>query len=188
MAPTTVEEKIQVIQQKTGSGRKAAIRKLKASQRGAHKAEVSKQTKAVASKSAAANDKAEIVVPKVSKKAARIALNQRGAMKPEAVKQYEEMAAPTAPAPVVPAPVAAKPAKAAKPPAAPKPMLTKEQVFAIRRAGVQQYQLAGRPKAEDVILVYGPNGMKMTWPQREAAGVSAVQFQAALAARKAAAK
>jgi hypothetical protein len=52
------------------------------------------------------------------------------------------------------------------------------------RSGLAQYQLAGRPTKAEILLVYGPNGYKMTWPQRNAV-IPAQDFQAALAAAKA---
>ena len=50
--------------------------------------------------------------------------------------------------------------------------------------GTRQFNLAGRPSREHLILVYGEQGPKMTWKQRAAAGVSAKQFQAVLAAKQ----
>ena len=63
MAPTTVEERIREIQRKTGSTRKEAIRKLKASQRAARKAKAPKGDRSVDARSAAANDKPEVPAP-----------------------------------------------------------------------------------------------------------------------------
>lgn len=53
-----------------------------------------------------------------------------------------------------------------------------------RAEGIRLFALAGRPSMEDFIKVYGPNGFKMTWSQRAAAGVPAEKFQAALAAKR----
>ena len=50
-----------------------------------------------------------------------------------------------------------------------------------RAEGIRLFALAGRPSQQDFIKVYGPNGPKMTWEQRAAAGVPAEKFQAALA-------
>ena len=53
-----------------------------------------------------------------------------------------------------------------------------------RAEGIRLFKLAGRPTREQFILVYGERGPKMTWDQRAAAGVSAKQFPAALAAKQ----
>ena len=53
-----------------------------------------------------------------------------------------------------------------------------------RAAGVRMFQIAGRPTREQFQLVYGPKGHLMTWEQRAKAGVSAKQFQSALAAKQ----
>jgi len=50
-----------------------------------------------------------------------------------------------------------------------------------RAEGIRLFALAGRPSKQDFVEVYGPNGPKMTWEQRAAAGVPAEKFQAALA-------
>ena len=50
-----------------------------------------------------------------------------------------------------------------------------------RAEGIRLFALAGRPSKQDFVKVYGPNGPKMTWEQRAAAGVPAEKFQAALA-------
>lgn len=50
-----------------------------------------------------------------------------------------------------------------------------------RVSGTQRFNVAGRPTREQIELVYGPKSFAMTWPQREALGVSAEQFQAKLA-------
>lgn len=55
---------------------------------------------------------------------------------------------------------------------------------AARAAGVRSYQVAGRPRKEHLILVYGEKGPKMTWAQRTAAGVPAEKFQERLAAKQ----
>ena len=61
----------------------------------------------------------------------------------------------------------------------------KMSAVASRAEGVRLYNLAGRPTLDQVILVYGERGPKMTWDERAKAGVSAKQFQAALAAKQA---
>jgi hypothetical protein len=53
-----------------------------------------------------------------------------------------------------------------------------------RAEGIRLFKLAGKPSKEDFILVYGERGPKMTWKGRQDAGVSAKQFQAALAAKQ----
>jgi hypothetical protein len=54
-----------------------------------------------------------------------------------------------------------------------------------RAEGIRLFTLAGRPSQQDFVKVYGPTGPKMTWEQRERAGVPAEKFQAALAAKQA---
>ena len=54
-----------------------------------------------------------------------------------------------------------------------------------RAEGLRLFRLAGRPSKQDFVKVYGPNGPKLTWAQRAAAGVPAAKFQAALAAKRA---
>ena len=58
--------------------------------------------------------------------------------------------------------------------------------LASRTLGTKLYNVAGRPTKAQLILVYGPKGPAMTWPQRAEAGVSAEQFQDALKAKLAA--
>ena len=58
---------------------------------------------------------------------------------------------------------------------------SKTDAGAARSAGIQNFILAGRPSKSDFVRVYGSKGPSWTWAQREAAGVSAEQFQAALA-------
>jgi len=53
-----------------------------------------------------------------------------------------------------------------------------------RAEGIRLFKLAGRPTREQFILVFGERGPKMTWDERAKAGVSAKQFQAALAAKQ----
>jgi hypothetical protein len=50
-----------------------------------------------------------------------------------------------------------------------------------RSEGIRLFKVAGRPSKDDFVAVYGPNGPRMTWEQRAAAGVPAEKFQAALA-------
>jgi len=120
---------------------------------------------------------------KVSKKAARIALNQRSAMTPEAVKQYEKIANPAAPdfkceaandkpettTETTPQTVGQAVAVAVK------------KATANRKEGLRLWVLAGKPKPEDFVKVYGPKGPKMTWDQRAEKGIPAERFQDALA-------
>ncbi len=49
--------------------------------------------------------------------------------------------------------------------------------------GTRLFAVAGRSTKAQFIKVYGPQGPKMTWAQRAAAGVDAKHFQAALAAK-----
>jgi hypothetical protein len=53
-----------------------------------------------------------------------------------------------------------------------------------RAEGIKLYTLAGRPTREQFQLVYGERGHLMTWQERAKAGVSAKQFQSALAAKQ----
>jgi hypothetical protein len=53
-----------------------------------------------------------------------------------------------------------------------------------RAEGIRLFTLAGRPTKEQFVLVYGERGPRMTWDERAKAGVSAKQFQAALAAKQ----
>jgi hypothetical protein len=73
-------------------------------------------------------------------------------------------------------------AQAAK--AAPKPQAQPKSAGVNRAEGIRLFKLAGKPSKEDFILVYGERGPKMTWKERQDAGVSAKQFQAALAAKQ----
>jgi len=76
----------------------------------------------------------------------------------------------------------------AKPPKAVKtktPARTSAKLAGSNRAeGIRLFKLAGRPTREQFQLVYGERGHLMTWEQRGKAGVSAKQFQAALAAKQ----
>ncbi len=49
--------------------------------------------------------------------------------------------------------------------------------------GTRLFALAGRPTKQQFILVYGEKGSKMTWAEREKAGVDAKNFQEALKAK-----
>ena len=75
-------------------------------------------------------------------------------------------------------------AKAAK--SSPKPQARKNSPSISRAAGIALYKLAGRPKKEDFLHVYGAMGAKWTWEQRaKAVGVptaelAATQFRAML--------
>ncbi len=62
--------------------------------------------------------------------------------------------------------------------------MSKSVVSQNRSEGLQLFKLAGRPTKDQFIAVYGPNGPRMTWDQRAAAGVPAKKFQAALAAKQ----
>jgi hypothetical protein len=62
--------------------------------------------------------------------------------------------------------------------------MPKSAVSENRSEGLRLFKLAGRPTKDQFIAVYGPNGPRMTWDQRAAAGVPAKKFQAALAAKQ----
>lgn len=62
---------------------------------------------------------------------------------------------------------------------------TTNAVGASRAEGIRLFKLAGRPTKDQFRLVYGERGHLMTWKERAKAGVSAKQFQAALAAKQA---
>jgi hypothetical protein len=49
--------------------------------------------------------------------------------------------------------------------------------------GTRLFALAGRPTKAQFVKVYGPQGPKMTWAQRTAAGVDAKHFQEVLKAK-----
>lgn len=53
-----------------------------------------------------------------------------------------------------------------------------------RTSGLRQFIAAGRPSKSDFIKVFGKKGPAMTWSEREAAGIPAEKFQAALAAKR----
>jgi hypothetical protein len=53
-----------------------------------------------------------------------------------------------------------------------------------RAEGIRLFNLAGRPSKDDFVKVLGPDGPKMTWDQRAAAGVPASKFQAVLATKQ----
>ena len=50
--------------------------------------------------------------------------------------------------------------------------------------GVRLYKLAGKPTKEELILVYGEKGPKMTWAERAKAGIPAEEFRAMLSAAR----
>ena len=55
-----------------------------------------------------------------------------------------------------------------------------------RAEGIRLFNLAGRPTKEQFQLVYGSErGHLMTWKERAKAGITARQFQTALAAKQA---
>jgi hypothetical protein len=82
-------------------------------------------------------------------------------------------------APKVNAKVKARPVKAIS-----KPQRQHPSAGANRSEGIRLFALAGRPTKEQFVRVYGERGPKMTWDERTKAGVSARQFQAALAAKQ----
>jgi hypothetical protein len=53
-----------------------------------------------------------------------------------------------------------------------------------RAEGIRLFKVAGRPTKAQFQLVYGERGHLMTWKERAKAGVSARQFQTALAAKQ----
>jgi hypothetical protein len=53
-----------------------------------------------------------------------------------------------------------------------------------RSEGLRSYIAAGRPSKQDFIRVYGKRGHLMTWRERAKAGITAENFQEALAAKK----
>ena len=53
-----------------------------------------------------------------------------------------------------------------------------------RAEGLRLFVLAGRPSKQQLVLVYGERGPLMTWQERAATGVTAKQFQSALAAKQ----
>ena len=62
--------------------------------------------------------------------------------------------------------------------------MPKSVVSQNRSEGLRLFKLAGRPTRAQFVAVLGPNGPRMTWQQRAAAGVPAKQFQSALAAKQ----
>jgi hypothetical protein len=54
-----------------------------------------------------------------------------------------------------------------------------------RSKGIRFYIAAGRPSKQDFITVYGKRGHLMTWTERAKAGITAENFQQALAAKRA---
>jgi hypothetical protein len=67
--------------------------------------------------------------------------------------------------------------------AATQPM-PKSVVSQNRSEGLRLFKLAGRPTRAQFVAVLSPNGPRMTWEQRAAAGVPANKFQTALAAKQ----
>lgn len=63
-------------------------------------------------------------------------------------------------------------------------LLPASVVAANRAEGRRLFKIAGSPSREEVIAVYGEAGPRLTWSQRKAAGVSAQEFQKALAKAK----
>src|SRR5271167_2404300 len=77
--------------------------------------------------------------------------------------------------------------KGTKTPKALKPQAATKSLKAAgksRAEGIRLFKLAGRPTKDQFVLVYGERGPRMTWDERAKAGVSAKQFQAALAAKQ----
>ena len=62
--------------------------------------------------------------------------------------------------------------------------MPKSVVSQNRAEGLRLFKVAGRPTRAQFAAVFGPNGPRMTWDQRAAAGVPAKKFQAALAAKQ----
>jgi hypothetical protein len=151
----TEQSEINRIQQAFGISRKTAIRKMRSANKPNKKVTVAKDFK-----SAAANDKSETVAaPKKSKR--------------------PMFAHPSLPAKLHSVVSDFGLGKTRKKAAAPK-KLTSKEAGAARAAGMKLFALAGRPTKAQFIAVYGPNGAKMTWDQRAAAGVPAKKFQEAL--------
>lgn len=192
MAPTTVEERIREIQKKTGSTRKEAIRKLKASQRAARKAKASKVDRAVDARSTAANDKREVptpVKPTTAKKGRTV-----GQAVVAAVNKLDNPVA--APAPIaasptavtpVPTPTPAPAVGAAPVPAAAPVKSTRGEAI---KEGHRQHAIAGRPSREELNAVYGVRSDGIwpaigSWQERAKKGIPAEKFQQALAIKRA---
>jgi hypothetical protein len=74
-------------------------------------------------------------------------------------------------------------AQAAKPAAPKQQPMTKSEIGSARSEGIRLFKLAGRPTKEQLLIVYGERGPRMTWDERAKAGVPAKQFQTALAAK-----
>lgn len=115
-------------------------------------------------KSRAANDDSNL--PAASPEHAKVALNQAESLTPEARAAYEKQAG------------------TATTPEAPKTPTPSTPAGDARKEGIRLFQLAGKPKKEDFIHVYGTQGAKWTWPARaKAVGLTsgeeaAKQFQA----------
>jgi|SRR5271165_3869336 len=189
MAPTTAEERIREIQKKTGSTRKEAIRKLKASQKGARKAKASKEDRSVDAKS---NDKPESPVPakrdaakkgKTAGQAVVAAVNKLD----NPVAAAAPIAAPPSPVTPVPTPTPAPAVGAAPGPAAAPVKPTRGEAI---REGHRQHAIAGRPSREELNAVYGVRADGIwpaigSWQERAKKGIPAEKFQQALAIKKA---
>jgi hypothetical protein len=70
-----------------------------------------------------------------------------------------------------------------KPTPTPTPVIRSNAARAHIAEGTRLFALAGRPRREQFILVYGKKGPTITWVQRAAAGVDAEHFQEALMAK-----
>lgn len=158
MKNTFSSEQIQVVMEKSGITRKSALKKL------------GKMTPK------------ELAVLTVTPRNAAIALNQESALKPEVAADYKRLAANDDTQVAPPAPVTA-PAKATTP-EPPKPQTDAGKA---RSEGIRLFKLAGKPKKDDFIHVYGKPGVAWTWVARaKAVGLAtaeeaAAQFQAMLA-------
>jgi hypothetical protein len=60
----------------------------------------------------------------------------------------------------------------------------KNVAAANRSEGLRSYIAARRPTKQDFITVYGKRGHLMTWTERAKAGITAENFQQALAAKR----
>jgi len=77
-----------------------------------------------------------------------------------------------------------KTAKKAKKQARPKPVEVRSNAARAHIAeGTRLFALAGLPTKAQFVKVYGPQGPKMTWAERAAAGVDAKHFQVSLMAK-----
>ena len=154
---------IKRIQRTSGVSRKTAIRKMQAAAKEQAKAAKKSANKRLAHdvKMAAANDPSELNVRAQAEQTAAAAKSKNNAD-------------------------AKKPAK---PKAEPKTPLPPSVVSANRREGLRLFALAGKPKKQDFVTVYGDKGDRWTWEQRaKAVGLAtaeeaAEEFPSMLAAK-----